>query len=298
MLKVRTKAFTLVELLVVIGIIGVLVALLLPAVQAAREAARRASCRNNLKQIGIALHNYHDSNQRLPMGWVGLDLVRQRSPLAEGHPGWGWAAKILPFLERINVSDNLIHDTLPITHDDNYEARGKYLPEFRCPSDTGPRRFELSMESDPATILARLPVANYVGVFGTVELDGCAGLPVGTQCRGDGVLFHNSDVRFADIKDGLSNTIAVGERGSRNDFSTWLGIVPDAEDTFARILGIADHPPNTKFGHLDDFRSFHPAGTNFVLGDGSVRLIKETIDIEVYQALATRSGNESISAEF
>jgi type II secretory pathway pseudopilin PulG len=285
-------------LLVVIAIIGILVALLLPAVQAAREAARRASCRNNLKQIGIALHNYHDSHQRLPMGWVGLDFARQREPLAEGHPGWGWAAKILPFLERINVSEQLIHDLLPITDDANAGAREKYLPEFRCPSDTGSRRFELPMESDPATILARLPVANYVGVFGTFELDSCQGLPVGSQCVADGVFFHLSDVRFAGIKDGLSNTFAVGERVSKSDASTWLGVVPEAKDPFARILGIVDHPPNTRFGHLDDFRSFHPAGTNFVLADGAVRLIGETIDIQIYRAMATRTGGESASLDF
>ena len=137
------KGFTLVELLVVIAIIGILKALLLPAVQAAREAARRMSCSNNLKQIGLALHNYHDSFKRFPPGWRGYDRVTG-GPFWLGEPGWGWASALLPHLEQNTVSDALIRFELPITDPANARARVKHLAVFRCPSDTGDPTFLLS----------------------------------------------------------------------------------------------------------------------------------------------------------
>jgi prepilin-type processing-associated H-X9-DG protein len=104
-------------------------------------------------------------------------------------------------------------------------------------------------------------------------------------------------IRFADILDGLSNTFMVGERSSRIDHSTWVGAIPEGDEAFARILGIADHPPNSEGIHLDDFMSQHPGGTNFVLADGSVRLIVETIDLAVYCGQATRAGSEPVSSD-
>jgi prepilin-type processing-associated H-X9-DG protein len=101
-------------------------------------------------------------------------------------------------------------------------------------------------------------------------------------------------VRFAQVLDGLSNTLFVGERSSVYGFSTWVGVVPGGEETMARVLGVADHPPNTKGIHLDDFSSQHPAGANFLLGDGSVRLFDEHLDVRVYYALATKDGGEPI----
>ena len=99
-------------------------------------------------------------------------------------------------------------------------------------------------------------------------------------------------IKLTDIKDGTSNTFMIGERRSRTGYSTWTGVVPGGSEAFARILGIADHPPNSKGGHLDDFSSEHPAGTNFALADGSVRLVVQTIDMGVYHAMATRFGGE------
>jgi prepilin-type N-terminal cleavage/methylation domain-containing protein len=290
----HSKAFTLVELLVVIAIIGVLIALLLPAVQAAREAARRASCGNNLRQIGIAIHNYNDSHRRLPMGWIGVDVNARTIPHAEGVPGWGWASKILPYLEQGSLARKAVYGDYPIRHAANAGARGAYLKVYRCPSDTGDRSFVLGTGAGGA-LLARLPVANYVGVFGTTELADCEGLPIGQQCRGNGVFFHNSDVRFADITDGLSNTMIVGERCSRIEHSTWLGVIPTGDEAFARILGIADHPPNTRDAHLDDFSSYHSATVHFLLGDASVRRIPNSIDLDVYRAAATRNGGEGLN---
>ncbi|MBM3999316.1 MAG: DUF1559 domain-containing protein [Planctomycetes bacterium] len=286
-----TRGFTLVELLVVIAIIGVLVAILLPAVQAAREAARRTSCFNNLRQVGLALHHYHDALRSLPTGWLGLEPGSGR-PLPEGEPGWAWGSLILPYLEQSTVQESRIDFPRPIAHPSNAAARSTVLTVFQCPSDPGEDAFNLMAEDDPASVLVRLAAANYVGVFGTEDLEACEGLPAGSICRGDGAFWHLSQIRFADITDGLSNTIVVGERSSRHGYSTWLGVVEGGEEALARVVGVADHGPNTKEVHLDDFSSQHPAGANFVLGDGSVRLINEQIDLDVFRAMATRSGGE------
>ena len=287
------RAFTLVELLVVIAIIGILIALLLPAVQAAREAARRASCVNSLKQIGLGLHNYHDSHSSLPSGWMGLDQATNQ-PYAKGQPGWGWASLVLPFVEQGTVSDSLIQYSLPITAPANSAARTQLLPLFRCRSDVGQPTFMLPTDGAPQTPLTQLATGNYVGVFGTFEIGDCLNLPLGQTCQGDGAFWHLHGARFAEIQDGLSNTIIVGERSARKGYSTWVGAPPGGAETLERILGIADHPPNHPSSHLDDFTSEHRAGTNFLLGDGSVRLIAQTIDPKIYQALATRAGGESI----
>ena len=288
----QRTGFTLVELLVVIAIIGILVALLLPAVQAARESARRMSCHNNMKQIGLALHNYHDTYKAFPMGWIGLENPNGR-PYAQGQPGWGWAAAILPFVEQ-STTVGAINKHLPITHAVNQTARDTELAVYRCPSDAGSRAF-FDLRDTGGAILAKVPTANYVGMFGTKELADCLVLAPGQQCVSDGPFYHNSSVRFRDFLDGTSSTLFVGERSSKIDSSTWLGAVPTADESLARILAIADHAPNTPGGHLDDPGSYHPAGTNFVFGDGSVHLITETIDLTVYYAMATLAGGEVVS---
>jgi prepilin-type N-terminal cleavage/methylation domain-containing protein len=284
----RRSAFTLVELLVVIAIIGLLIALLLPAVQAAREAGRRTVCRSNMRQIGLALHSYEDVHHRLPAGWKGYAGVNV--PDSEGPPGWGWATALLPFLEQTPLHDQIDQNVslLDARHD---PVRLAQLPLFLCPSDSVNNPwFDLDAESGgPLTTLSR---ANYVGVFGTVELEDCEGLGPGQQCVSDGVFFHNSVITFASVVDGLSNTCFVGERSSKLGFSTWVGVAAGGEEAFARILGIGDHAPNTPTGHFDDFSSYHPLGTHFVLGDASVHLIPSNIDHDVYQALLTRSGRE------
>ncbi len=289
-------AFTLVELLVVIAIIGLLIALLLPAVQAAREAARRTSCFNNLKQIGIALHMYHDALGSLPSGWIATDPA-SRLPWPEGEPGWAWAAMLLPFTEQVNISNQMINFGFPISDPLHQAARQTSLKIYRCPSDPGNDFFDLPEEGDPSVVLVRLPTANYIGCFGLQKIESCEGLPPGTICQGDGTFFHMKGVQFADIRDGLSNTILIGERSSVFGYSTWMGVVPGGEEAMARVLGVLDHPPNSKGTHLEDFSSQHPAGANFLLGDGSVRLINDQIDLAVFHALATRAGGEPVTVE-
>lgn len=307
----RLRGFTLIELLVVIAIIAVLVALLLPAVQQAREAARRSSCKNNLKQIGLALHNYHDTHGSFPSGWIGVDT--QMSPnLAdvEGASGASWQLMILPFMDQsplynqLDFSAYISQDSgLPNTPNANSVLYTATITGFRCPSDSGPERWDIGEEGSPTTIVqSNLPNANYPGVFGTTEIHDCESVGLGNNCWGNGVFGHNSAYKMRDLVDGTSNTFLVGERATRLQvppgepahLSTWVGVIPEGEEAFARILGGTDHPPNDPAGHLEDFSSFHEGGAQFVFGDGRVRFISENIDEGVYQALATRQGGEVV----
>jgi len=277
--------FTLVELLVVIAIIGILVGLLLPAVQAAREAARRAQCMNNVRQIGLALTNYESAYNRFPSGWVDW---RQTT-----KPGWSMSQAILPFMEQSNLSNRLdTHFAIDATV--NRPFLETVIPTFICPSDPVPSTFEIAEDTglheegdnvDVGDKLFRIAKSNYVGVFGTLEIDD-------VPYRGDGVFFGNSFIRMRDMTDGVSNTFIFGERGSRLGGSLWHGYISEASSAPARFLGITDHVPNSPVGHFDDFSSYHTGGTHFVNGDCSTKYLSNSIDLEVFQAFATRAGGE------
>jgi len=289
----RRPAFTLIELLVVLAIIGILLALLLPAVQMARESARKTQCQNNLRQIGLALHNYHDSHTCYPAGWIGVDVSSGTLNQA-GLNGWAWGSKLLPQLDQGPLY-NQIKFGLAMTDPGNAEIRLHPLPVFRCPSDTaGPR---WTIKTDDGTVLTDLSTANYVGSFGTESIDACETLAPGRPCLGDGVFYQNSAIRNANIVDGLSATAFVGERKSLDAdewYSTWTGYVPRAEEAAVRFLGTADHPPNHAAKHFDDFSSHHSGGAFLLLGDGGVRFVNTNIDIEIFHALGTRDNKDSI----
>ena len=236
MIARNRPAFTLVELLVVIAVIGILVALLLPAVQMARESARASSCKNNLKQIGLALHNYHDLFGQLPAGW--------NADAPEGVPGWGWASAILPQMEQQPLNDQMRRD-LPIEDPAKSAVRVTVIKSYLCPSDgSKPKVFAIGTGGfpgdnvDEASPLFDVARSNYVGVFGTFELED-------DPSAGDGVFFHNSQVVFATIDDGLSNTFLVGERDAELGGSVWSGMISQANEPMARVVGITDHSPNT-----------------------------------------------------
>jgi prepilin-type N-terminal cleavage/methylation domain-containing protein len=298
----RHKAFTLVELLVVIAIIGILIALLLPAVQAAREAARRMSCANNMKQIGIGLHMYHDTFKMLPAGWRGFD-PSTGEPHWFGLPGWAWSASILPYMEQTAVYNNLIHFDRPIADPINDEVRVARIKVFRCPTDTGEKTFFLEGGAPsvgvPVTFPIEIATGNYIGAFGTIDFHHVCdpSSPDFNGCQGNGTFFLNRQVRFADILDGLSNTLIVGERSSKLAPSTWVGVVTGGQHGVARVTGVASYPPNSEYTpdhYFHNFSSMHPSGTNFLLGDGSVRLIPETIVEKTFHALTTRRGRDIV----
>ena len=300
------RGFTLVELLVVIAIIGILVGLLLPAVQAAREAARRMSCQNNLHQLGIALHNYHSTHDQFPFGWVA----------SNGHdePGWGWAAQLLPYMEENNVV-NQIDWRLPIELDQHQVAREHSIATLMCPSDIGQPIFMIAAAEDHDHIvtgsgddddddhhgphnadenpekLFAISKCNYSGVFGTFEIHD-------SPYRGDGMFFGNSRIKMRDLTDGSSTTLMVGERSSRLGGTIWHGVIHEANEAEARIVGVADHGPNDPVGHFEDFSSYHTGVTGFVMGDASVRHLSDNINIATYQAMATRGGGEVVSSDF
>ena len=293
----RKSAFTLVELLVIIAIIGVLVALLLPAVQAAREAARASQCKNHLKQLGLAVHQYHDTMGRLPPGWL--------ADKPEGVPGWGWSPALFPYLEQANLSEGSIRRHAAIADSTNQQARETPVPVLFCPSDPHPKvatifggaekadQEDRRDEGDPLSRfiesgepLLRIARTNYVGVFGISEIEE-------SPAAGEGVFFFQSRTRFAEVTDGLSNTVIVGERSAKLGNSVWAGVVQGANEAMARVVGIADHPPNHPDHHFDDFTSYHPGGVHFVFGDGSVQRLNDQIDMAVYQALCTRDGGEA-----
>ncbi|MEX2172871.1 MAG: DUF1559 domain-containing protein [Pirellulaceae bacterium] len=291
------RGFTLVELLVVIAIIGVLVALLLPAVQAAREAARRAQCSNNLKQIGIALHNYHDTIGVFPMGWA--------------NRGQGWSAMLLPFIEQ-----RPLYDTLQWAESNNWDANntpneracGTFLKAYRCPSAAIPEHHTNQ------GIPNRVP-ATYRGVASsTADSDDPSTSAVGRHLELlnlEGIFFGDSKIRMADILDGTSNTLMVGEcywdiRFSQNGNSMdfwYIGspqIDPWRNGTeYSEFVGSTGVPYNarkiaTTSGYVKElsFASFHPGGAMFAFGDASVRFVPYTIDALIYQAGGSRSGGE------
>jgi prepilin-type N-terminal cleavage/methylation domain-containing protein/prepilin-type processing-associated H-X9-DG protein len=229
------RGFTLIELLVVIAIIAILIGLLLPAVQKVRESAARMYCTNNLKQIGVALHTYHDANTWFPPGYVDGNTDPNSTPDSDVGPGWGWAAFLLPYLEQGNVY-NQINFSQGVGVGNNATVSQLSLSVFQCPSDPfqGPVPVYDSNFTSPIATVAH---GNYVGCNGWVEcFSGAGGNPQpgsgadglsGTFGRaGVGLFYRNSHNNMLSVTDGLSNTIIVGERSSNHAPATWTAAVP------------------------------------------------------------------------
>ncbi|MDR1140480.1 MAG: DUF1559 domain-containing protein [Planctomycetaceae bacterium] len=279
-----------VELLVVIAIIGVLIALLLPAVQVAREAARRMQCTNNLKQIGIALHNYHDTQQVLPPGAVLLPRVLNNLSSFGAH-GWGITTLILPYVEQGALFDSIGGGKL--TLEEAYDdadilalLRSK-VTTYLCPSDIGNDPNDLIKLSDGSGFGRSNYFANrgFFTYSGIETTGGTTETPIKNATINTGVFPANVHYTFAGITDGLSNTFAFGERTSA--FGCNAGWWPGAHmagglnnitgsvfpkiNEYANITGVASAV----------YASLHASGTNFLLCDGSVRFISETIEYRI-----------------
>ncbi len=303
--KSGVRAFTLIELLVVIAIIAVLVALLLPAVQGAREAARRAQCVSNLKQIGLALHNYEGANLVLPPGYVSnFD--------AQGNdtgPGWGWAAMLTREFEAGPIF-NAINFNLAIEASANMTSRLPVINIFLCPSDPTANAYwavnRNATTGAPVQNICQVAPSNYIGVYGISE----------PGPSGEGLFFRNSRVAIRDITDGTSQTLAVGERSHRLGEATWVGSVTNAvmfptdndpigryrtETSSGMVLGHAGEGvgPGDPNGDVNQFYSQHSGrGVNFLFADGHVAFLKSTMNYQIYKALATRAGGETIPSDY
>jgi prepilin-type N-terminal cleavage/methylation domain-containing protein/prepilin-type processing-associated H-X9-DG protein len=297
----RHRGFTLVELLVVIAIIGTLMGLLRPAVQRIRETASRLRCKNNLKQIGLALHSYHDRMKGFPPGYQSK-VAADNSDLG---PGWGWAAFLLADVEQDNLKKQIRFD-LQISDPANAVVRVTDLPIFVCPSETDRDAFTVvDASGNPICDVAR---GNYVAMNGVLGVTSAA-------WDNNGAFIRNRSMRIADITDGLSNTLLVGERCSTMSSTTWTGavtngVVPavrypnpadqlaNAEGAPALVLshGSRSHIPNDNLVFdADATASFHIGGVNFLYGDGSVHPMSNAIDGLLYEGLLTRAGGEPVS---
>jgi len=273
--KHPTRGFTLIELLVVIAIIGVLVGLILPAVQSAREASRRTQCQNILKQHGLALNNYVTSADAFPIGYLAW-----ANPPGGAAPGWAWSTAILPQLEQGTTYDAL-NINLAIDAGANVTVRTSSLAVYVCPSDRTTGAFTVTSVVVSGPIEAR--TTSYAANAGT---DGSS--------RPNGMFSVNKPVRPKEVKDGLSNTFAIGERGSFRVQNAWPGALGDGRGGVEVLAIISTSGPDPTNASLSSFCGPHTGLTHFLMADGSVHPIKETINQSVYRSLATRNGGEAI----
>ena len=327
------SAFTLIELLVVIAIIGVLIGLLVPAVQQVRAASARLSCQNNLKQLGLALHHFHDANLYFPAGYVDGNTNPNSTPDNDVGPGWGWASYLLPYLELDNVHKQ-INFKQPVGTGVNAQVSQLSQTIFQCPADPNQQAFPV-YDSSFTNPIATVAHSNYVACNGWQEcFNGASGNPqpgpgadglAGVYgSAGRGAFYRNSRTTIAAVTDGLSSTIFAGERSSNHSPSTWTGAVlggrcpawmatqppvpnapppgpayDNADYGEALVLAHcnATHLPNADFPIYDPdtFYSMHTGGANFLLGDGSVRFISSNVNPTTYQALSTIAGGEVLA---
>ncbi|WP_165224062.1 DUF1559 domain-containing protein [Aquisphaera insulae] len=309
------RGFTLIELLVVVAIIGLLIAILLPAVQSAREAAWRVQCANNLRQIGLALQAYHETQGAFPPG-CSFD----RGPGSDtNNPGWAWGLRILPGLEQgplynaCNLSAGFLRG-MPL----NLTVQETRVSTFLCPSGSDDGPYRSGFIEVPIHPMEGLAAAQYVASAGELtafEPDGRGGKILSE--KGNGVFFPNSRVSIRDLADGTSSTILVGERSRTLADATWVGVpfpgsmvctkVESPAGTCVSavfmVLGRTGPAADIVFGRTspggsvpgpDGFRSDHPGGGHFLLGDGSVRFVKSSVARATFRALTTRAGGEVI----
>jgi prepilin-type N-terminal cleavage/methylation domain-containing protein/prepilin-type processing-associated H-X9-DG protein len=308
------RAFTLIEILVVISIIALIIAFLLPAVQSAREAARRTQCVNNMKQLALALQTYHSVYNSFSPGYISQ--VQSVTDRDEFGSGWAWGTAILPYLEQQNLYSCLnqnaqILDTASLT------LRTTLNSTFLCPSTNATPAFSLNLLASIPQPKLDLGVSHYVASAGQLQISVSSGV-------NNGVFFRNSQVGLSSITDGSSTTLLIGERSRNVADATWTGVLPNGVYSFAILctaptwnVGLCGHtgamvlgstgpmsgvdsiyPPDSKDAFFESFWSYHPTGANFAFCDGSVRFIKETINPSTFAALSSCAQGEITGDQF
>lgn len=274
------------ELLVTMAVIGILLSIVLPAVQHVRETARRIQCQNNLRQLTITMHQHHDTFGRLPAGWTEIPDRPEAS---------GWIPELLPFLEQAGLQE-CVRSEWPgtaLSPQNPGSALIQTPSVLICPSDVAASSFRLYAEShhhstvhpDPLSdvFLMELPHANYVGMYGTTDPD------KPDMGNGDGTFIRSRQLSWRDLTNGLSNVAVAGERTARRLPSTWLGFHLLGEDGAGRVAAFSFHGPNHPLADECELDSRHPGGINVAFADGHVRFIGNSVDVRVYRQMAKRS---------
>ncbi len=304
--RCRSRGFTLIELLVVIAIIAILIALLLPAVQQAREAARRTQCRNHLKQIGLAIHNYESTFTKFPpssisgfgqgvWNWPGTGAA---DPNIRLH---SFASLILPYMDGANLYNTIDYSTSALGPA-NRTAAAQVLPFYRCPSYSGK-----TYSDDPLYVTtvgySQFAIRNYVAMGAKTVVGLSGAIPA------EGVMYPRSKTSFRDITDGSSNTLMIAETreeqaavwidgSSASVAARWMALVPPTYAGNTTSINYKTYFPGGVFpnsiGQTYGPSSQHTGGAHHLLCDGAVRFLSENLDVNTYDALTSRNGGEVV----
>ena len=328
----KRLGFTLIELLVVIAIIGVLIGLLLPSVQQARESARRMQCGSNLRQLMLAMHSHESGHRQFPAGYLSDTTRNDRdSSTFDGSPGTGWGLQLAPFLEEAAMANNFAGVTDPgqgILHPANRNLVSQKFQFFLCPSSAGEREpfVVKDIGGSPLASGIELGRSHYVANAGHEEPWGMFPASQSWDAIANGPLYRNSTTRQRNVTDGMSTTVFLGEHTSSLSEKSWAGIVPGGAShptqKFATRIGTAAdyaatlvlvhsgpaaaetalygyeviHPPNSPASHVCQMYSDHPGGANVANGDGSVRFVSEFINQDVWRAVSSVADGEVVSS--
>lgn len=272
-MKRSRPGFTLIELTVVAGVAAILLGLTLPSIARSQDEARKAACMNNLKQLGLAMHNYHDAHKTFPPGWVAA------KPDADEGPFFGWQTFLLPYLDQAPLYNRINFNDISKL-DDNIKKTS--IPTYRCPSDP-------MVALNP--LRGKFASSSYSGNSGNERLPGS----VDTPDKLNGVMWRNSMIRLRDFTDGPSNTFLAGERCLNSGSGIWMGVTKNRNENDA-ITDCSNHARIN--ASITSYSSRHEGGANFLMGDGHVIFVSEEIDSQpelgTYQKLSQRNDGQPV----